>query len=297
MNKIFNVKDFEAYKNYVIEASAGTGKTYNIIEIVKSLVNKFKFNLEEILIVTYTEKAAGELKDRIRKEIKNLIKVTIPVTVVGIMMPLSHVLDSFTIVNILKTYRLDATNLYGLLSGAAATIIHLPVAVCYGIATVAIPAVSGAKNNQDKQKSANKTVLLTLAAAITFAILCYALAPFVVRLLFSSLSVEERLIASNLIKVCSPCIVLLSLMQTLNAVLIGGGRLYAPVVSTSIGLAVKVFVSIVTLKNPQINIYGGAIGIFACYFTVCLINLIVLSKERLKYASKKVVVKRQDCRE
>ena len=86
-------------------------------------------------------------------------------------------------------------------------------------------------------------------------------------------------------------------MQTLNAVLIGGGRLYAPVVSTSIGLAVKVFVSIVTLKNPQINIYGGAIGIFACYFTVCLINLIVLSKERLKYASKKTVVKRQDCRE
>ena len=71
MSTIFNIENFEANKNYVIEASAGTGKTYNIIEIVKSLVNKFGLDLSEILIVTYTEKAAGELKDRVRKELVN----------------------------------------------------------------------------------------------------------------------------------------------------------------------------------------------------------------------------------
>lgn len=73
----FQLDNFQSDKNYVIEASAGTGKTYNIVEIVSKLVgskneltNKV-VKLEDILIVTYTEKAAGELKDRIREKLPN----------------------------------------------------------------------------------------------------------------------------------------------------------------------------------------------------------------------------------
>ena len=40
MKTVFKLEDFKVGKNYVIEASAGTGKTYNIVEIVKTLVNK-----------------------------------------------------------------------------------------------------------------------------------------------------------------------------------------------------------------------------------------------------------------
>ena len=65
----FDVKDFNLDNNYVIEASAGTGKTYNIVEIVNKLVNDLKQDLHRILIVTYTEKAAGELKSRIREKL------------------------------------------------------------------------------------------------------------------------------------------------------------------------------------------------------------------------------------
>ncbi|MBR2892124.1 MAG: UvrD-helicase domain-containing protein [Bacilli bacterium] len=70
MNK-FDLNNFNPNLNYVIEASAGTGKTYNIVEIVDKYVNVYNFELNEILIVTYTEKAAGELKDRIRDKLKN----------------------------------------------------------------------------------------------------------------------------------------------------------------------------------------------------------------------------------
>ena len=48
----FDVKDFNLDNNYVIEASAGTGKTYNIVEIVNKLVNDLKQDLHRILIVT-----------------------------------------------------------------------------------------------------------------------------------------------------------------------------------------------------------------------------------------------------
>lgn len=54
--------------NAVIEASAGTGKTYTLEHIVEKLVTNEKnpIDIRQILLVTFTEKAAGELKDRIR---------------------------------------------------------------------------------------------------------------------------------------------------------------------------------------------------------------------------------------
>ena len=55
-------------KDTIIEASAGTGKTYTLQSIVlKLLVEKKIESVKNLLLVTYTEKAAGELKDRIRK--------------------------------------------------------------------------------------------------------------------------------------------------------------------------------------------------------------------------------------
>lgn len=68
-NNNFELSKFKCNQNYAIEASAGTGKTFNIVNIVEKLVNEEKIDLSKILIVTYTEKAAGELKDRIRQKL------------------------------------------------------------------------------------------------------------------------------------------------------------------------------------------------------------------------------------
>lgn len=68
----FNAKDNTPLKgqSIYIKASAGTGKTYNIQKIVRQLLERKDVSqLEKILIVTFTEKAAGELRDRIRKEL------------------------------------------------------------------------------------------------------------------------------------------------------------------------------------------------------------------------------------
>lgn len=63
----------------LIEASAGTGKTYTIENMVVSLLGKEKpggglRSLEEILVVTFTEKATAELKVRIRQKIESAIE-------------------------------------------------------------------------------------------------------------------------------------------------------------------------------------------------------------------------------
>lgn len=56
-----------------IEASAGTGKTYTIERLLEYLLFKDPpLDIREILTVTFTEKAAGELKMRLRKALLNI---------------------------------------------------------------------------------------------------------------------------------------------------------------------------------------------------------------------------------
>lgn len=221
-----------------------------------------------------------------KKRVKTILKITIPITIIGIMIPLSQVIDSFLIVNILKSYREDATTLYGLMSGVASTVVGLPVSVCYGISMVAIPVVSASKLEKEKNKNAFKVIALTFAVALPCALFCCFFSPFIINLLFSRLPPSEKQVSIILLKTLSPCVALLSLLQTTNAVLIGKGKFYKPVLSLGIGILVKIIVSLVLLKIPSINIYGGAIGVIACYFVATLINLFMIINFKVKHESK-----------
>ena len=58
----------------VIEASAGTGKTWTIAHLVpRLLVDGVVNNIGEILLVTFTEDAARELEDRTRRQLATLV--------------------------------------------------------------------------------------------------------------------------------------------------------------------------------------------------------------------------------
>jgi exodeoxyribonuclease V beta subunit len=75
LKTIHNCQQIDLKKHGLIEASAGTGKTY-IIEnlVVRLLKEDSKIALENILLVTFTEKATSELKIRIREKIEKELK-------------------------------------------------------------------------------------------------------------------------------------------------------------------------------------------------------------------------------
>ncbi len=72
--KEFNINEFKVGQNLYIDASAGTGKTYTIQQLTAKMV-KEGIPLEKILIVTYTDKAAGELRDRIRQKLEDCVAI------------------------------------------------------------------------------------------------------------------------------------------------------------------------------------------------------------------------------
>jgi exodeoxyribonuclease V beta subunit len=58
----------------IIEASAGTGKTYAIEHLIIELLRGAAKSIEEILVVTFTEKATAELRARIRGLIERILR-------------------------------------------------------------------------------------------------------------------------------------------------------------------------------------------------------------------------------
>lgn len=60
---------------HLVEASAGTGKTYTIANLFIRLIIEKKLKSENILVVTFTEAATEELRDRIRKRLNLTLRV------------------------------------------------------------------------------------------------------------------------------------------------------------------------------------------------------------------------------
>lgn len=288
---IFGLTLAYAFRNSVALSVAGATFAISISELIAFIYLYVRHKRYKNKV--FPIKIASDDKDGQR--IKTTLKITLPITLIGIMIPLSQVIDSFLVINILGMYKNNATALYGLLSGVSATIIGLPVAICYGISTVAVPAVSASGSMQEKNQRAKKTILLTLTVSLPCALFCVLFAPFIINLLFGRLAIDEKIIAINLLRLSSPCVVLLSLLQTTNAVLIGKGKYYRPIISMGVGVGVKTLLNIILLRIPSLNIYGGAMAVIACYFTITLINLIMIgfAQGKVHFCEKKFSLKKR----
>ena len=76
MNKIAQLKpeSLPLTGCHLIEASAGTGKTYNITRIYLRLLLEQQLDVKNILVMTFTRAATEELRGRIAKEIRNALE-------------------------------------------------------------------------------------------------------------------------------------------------------------------------------------------------------------------------------
>ena len=60
-------------RSVVVEASAGTGKTFALEELVLELALVERIPLQKILLVTFTEKATQELRTRLRSRLREIV--------------------------------------------------------------------------------------------------------------------------------------------------------------------------------------------------------------------------------
>lgn len=111
-------------------------------------------------------------KESIRKIIKNILIVTIPISLEALLSVLCKSIDAFTVVKISKKYLGDeiAKIQYGILSGKIETLISIPFSFNMAFATTLIPSISAsiAKNDtKTAEKRIKFSILLSVLIRIT----------------------------------------------------------------------------------------------------------------------------------
>ena len=223
-------------------------------------------------------------------ELKPILRLVIPVTVSGILLPASALLDSVLVPRLLSKYAEDAVTLYGLFSGGASTLINLPVSICYGIAAASVPIVAKASVEGGKEawKRVRFALFITAAVALPCAVGLYLFADIAVKIIFRNLAVAEAQTLIRLTKALAVSTLTLSCAQTLSACLTAQGKPKYAAFSWFIALSVKTAAYLFWLKDPSISVLGLAYATNLAYLVAFLLDLVYNF-----YVSKKRKVKRE----
>lgn len=206
----------------------------------------------------------------------SILKYTVPITFTAIALPLSQLAESIVAVNLLRATAEDATALYGIFSGCAVTIINLPVSVTYGLAAASVPQIAPVAASGDMQSAksaAFKTLLITLAVSVPFAVALYVFAPLAQRIIFRSLTQAQAALLIKLVRIMSVNAVTLSVMQTASACLTALGTPLKATVTQWITCFMRVALTAVLIKYATLSVEGAAIAANVSYFVAAALNL------------------------
>ncbi len=233
----------------------------------------------------YKNETAKELKNTIKykqekgiKIIKNILFVSIPITLSSIMSTLNKNIDSITVVRILKKFLSNemAKMQYGILSGKVDTLITLPLSFNIAFATALVPTIAAkiAKNEtQIVSKRISFSLLITIIIGLPCTLGMLVFAKPILNLLFPNATSGVLLLQISAIT-----IIFSVLAQTVNGALQGLGRIMVPVISSLIGLIIKLILNIILIQIPEIGVNGAAIGSIANNIIVFCISYYLLSK-------------------
>ncbi len=230
--------------------------------------------------------------DRTLVVVKNLLLVSIPITLSSIMSTLNKNIDSITVVRTLKRFlpEAQAKLQYGILSGKVDTLITLPLSFNIAFATALVPTISEAIAKNDTM-TATKRISFSLMISIIIGLPCsFGMATFAQPIL--NLLFPNATSGAVLLQISAITIIFSVLAQTINGALQGLGKIMIPAISSFIGLMVKLILNIILLRRPQIGINGAAIASIANNIISFLISFYFISRTvKLNLSFNKCVIK------
>ena len=106
-NPEFNLVSSHLTGRWLLEASAGTGKTYSLEHLVARLLVEQKSSIERILLVTFTNAATNEISERVRQLLKRMYARSLPQA-----QPLSDAIEE-KLIDQWVSSGFDLTNIFG----------------------------------------------------------------------------------------------------------------------------------------------------------------------------------------
>lgn len=222
--------------------------------------------------VRYTTKVA----------IKKICKVALPSTFASIIVPISTMLDSFMIINLLMRTgysTLISTSLYGLWGGIVQSLISLPTIIVTAITTSLVPTLSGMIVKNDTNEISHKVsffIKLTWILSLILFVIIFVFAEDILVFLYgdglSQSVIDELYYATKMLKITSISIIYYSFLQTFTAILQTIGKSHLPFCAMFIGMIIRTIAIYLLVSIININIFGAIIAniIFLSIATIML---------------------------
>ncbi len=218
-----------------------------------------------------------------RKTIKEILFVSIPMSIAPIIGGINKNIDSMTIVRNLKKFmsETDAKLQYGILSGKIETLVAFPLSFNAAFTSTLIPIVSSAKASRNFKEAKRKiefSILISLLIGLPCTIGMIVLANPILKLLF-----PNQPSGALLLQISSISITFIMINQNISAVLHGLGKTIIPALVLFLGSIIKLILNNVLVSiNPNEFILGGAsgaaIGTVICNVVTFLISNYILKK-------------------
>jgi stage V sporulation protein B len=214
--------------------------------------------------------------------LKTLVALIVPTTIGISILPVMNVVDMLICrIRLIDGGfgTLEAEGLYGLMTGFAAPIINIPMALALSIALSVVPAVAAARGAGDDD-FLDMNLRMGLRTAMIIGVPCgfglMTLSEPILRLIYPAQPIAAD--AAICLSILGAGVVFLCVAQAMAGILQGLGRASLPVVSLLAGVAVKFALTYILTALPALNINGAAMGSTAGYAVIAVMNLIFVKR-------------------
>ena len=267
-------------------AATSTAILFSFIYLYRYYITERKF------ISTKNEDGVKSENKTVKSIVKTILWISIPISLTAILSSVNKLVDSMTVVKMLKPILGEETAKikYGILSAKVDILTSLPLAFNVAFATALVPAISAA-NAQNDNDTINKRVSFSLLLSLLIGLPCtigmFLYPNEILLLLFPNASDGGTLLA-----ISAFTIIFTILAQTINGILQGFGKVQIPVFALGIGVVVKIIANIVLMPIEGIYENGAAIGSVLCHMISFIIVYIALRKTtKLNFSLFKLAVK------
>lgn len=277
---ILIIEFISIYNNFPISLlAAGANFATTIATITSFLYLLLYYNYQKKEIHSEIKCTINYKYEKISTILRNILYISIPMTISSILSSITRNIDAFTVKRFLSQYLPSkiAIEKYGILSGKVETLIALPLSFNMAFSTALIPKISISTAKRDIyniQKASSFSILISILIGLPCTVGFLIFSQQILDLLYPNANQ-----GSLLLQVASISIVFSLLIQTVNSILQGLGKVIIPTLSLGIGIITKLVLNLILLRIPYINIYGASISSTICHIVSFLIAFIVLKKK------------------
>lgn len=257
---------------------------------------KDKYEIEDIA-KNANIKRSNVMNKTILQIVKNILWVSIPISLSSILVSINKNIDSFTVVNLLKNFlpEAEAKIQYGILSGKVETLTSLPLSFNVAFATALVPAISAARAKGELNKGVKRisfSLLTTILIVLPCVVGMVVFAEPILKLLYPNASS-----GAWIMQVCVIATIFTAMEQTINGALQGLGKVMVPAAALTIGVLCKLILNLILVPiSTEVCPLGGAAGAaFAtdvCHIVAfCIVFAVLRRTVNLKLKFSKMVIK------